>query len=142
MSALSKDDGQMTIGLAIALPVMLAVALVSYNALFFFSECARFDRIARNAVRICAVSPAYGQDMQRRAASVESMIDEALASEELSCFVTVGASAGLECYEATLEYHPTLFGASLRGSVFGVELFTLRHVTSLKVSSYDAGVIA
>lgn len=142
MRAFAKNDGQMSVGLAVALPVMLVVALVSYNALFFFSECARFDRLARNAVRIYAVSPAYGQGVQQRAASVESAVNEALASDNLKCFVTVSSSSGFECYEATLEYRPTLFGMSLRSSVFGVELFALRHDASLKVSSYDAGVIA
>lgn len=136
------DGGQMTVGLAVALPVVLVVALVSYNALAFFSDCARFDRVARNAVRICAVSPAYGQDVQQRAAAIESLVGEGMASAGLACSVVVSASSGAECYEATLEYKPTLFGMVLKGSVFGVDLFTLKHSVRMSVDSYDPGVIA
>lgn len=136
------DAGQMTVGLAVALPVVLVVALVSYNALVFFSDCARFDRVARNAVRICAVSPAYGQDVQQRAAAVESLVSEGMASDGLTCSVAVSASSGAECYEARLEYEPTLFGMALKGSVLGVDLFTLKHVVLMSVDSYDPWVIA
>lgn len=134
------DGGQMTIGLAVALPVALAVTLVAYNALAFFGDCAKFDRIARNAVRICAVSPAYGQGHQECAAAVEAMVTEAMGSAEVACAVTT-AFSGLACYEVTLGYKPTLFGIGMKDAVFGVELFELRHSTSLCVDSYDPGIL-
>ena len=60
----SGENGQMTVELAVALPVLLAVAAIAVNALLFFSECAAFDVASRDAVRIHAASPAYGQDLE------------------------------------------------------------------------------
>lgn len=141
MKRLLGSEGQMTVGLAVALPVVLAVALVSYNALAFFSECARFDRLARNAVRICAVSPAYEQGVSERAAAVETLVADAMSAEGISVSVAVAAAPGGERYDVVLEYEPTLFGLGLRGNLFGVDLFVLRHEASLTVDSYDPGVL-
>ena len=141
MKRLLGSEGQMTVGLAVALPVVLAVALVSYNALAFFSECARFDRLARNAVRICAVSPAYEQGVSERAAAVETLVADAMSAAGVSVSVAVAAAPGGERYDVVLEYEPTLFGLGLRGNLFGVDLFVLRHEASLTVDSYDPGVL-
>lgn len=141
MRRLLGSEGQMTVGLAVALPVVLAVALVSYNALAFFSECARFDRLARNAVRICAVSPACEQGVSERAAAVETLVADAMSAEGVSVSVAIAAAPEGERYDVVLEYEPTLFGLGLRGNLFGVDFFTLRHVACLTVDSYDPGVL-
>ena len=135
------ESGQATVGFAVALPAALAVALISFNASVFLSECARFDRLARNAVRVCAVSPSYGQSAAECAAEIEAMVDGAMDSEGLSCSVFVEESSGLERYEVVLEYEPTLFGMPLNGEVFGLDLFSMRHAVSLSVDSYDPSVL-
>ena len=43
--------------LVAVLPVAIVVAAITVNALVFFGDCAAFDRIARNAVRVYATSP-------------------------------------------------------------------------------------
>ena len=45
-----KTSGQMTIEFVVAFPAMIAVAFVAINAVLFFSDCASFDRVFRNAV--------------------------------------------------------------------------------------------
>ena len=69
----ADDRGQMTVELLVVLPVVLIVAVVAVNALTFFGDCAAFDRVARNAVRLCAASPAYGQDAGRGAEEVRAV---------------------------------------------------------------------
>ena len=50
--------GQMTVQLAVAMPVLIIVAVIAVNALAFFAECAVFDRVAHEAVRVHAAAPA------------------------------------------------------------------------------------
>lgn len=57
------EAGQMTIEFVVAFPVMLIVAAIAVNACSFFGVCAAFDNDFRDAVRTCATSPAYGQDV-------------------------------------------------------------------------------
>ena len=45
------ERGQMTVELAAAFPVLIIVAVIAVNALAFFSECAAFDNVFRDAVR-------------------------------------------------------------------------------------------
>ena len=51
----------MTVEFVVAFPAMLAIALVAMNALLFFSECASFDRLARQSICVHAAAPAYGK---------------------------------------------------------------------------------
>lgn len=44
----ARDErGQMTVELAVMIPVLVAIAVIAMNAMLFFSECAAFDRLAR-----------------------------------------------------------------------------------------------
>ena len=140
---LAKDSaGQMTIELAAVLPVALTVALLAVNALTFFGQCAVFDRVAHEAVRIHAASPAYRQGAAQSCALVEADIMAALGSENVDVSVSYSSAAfDLDCYTATLEYSPTLFGMGLRSQVFGVSMPRLIHSTDYVVDSYRAGVI-
>ena len=52
-----KTSGQMTIEFVVAFPAMIAVAFVAINAVLFFSDCASFDRVFRNAV--CTYAQMY-----------------------------------------------------------------------------------
>lgn len=136
-----KDSGQMSIELMVVLPVALAVSLVAVNALCFFGDCAAFDRVARNAVRVYASSPGYGIQAGQTQAKIALALEEAMGGEfrELSVRYE-GMAAGFVRYTATLEYAPNLFGLGMRESVFGVQLPRLTHSISLVVDTYKPGV--
>lgn len=136
------EGGQMTVEFMVTLPVMLIVAFIAVNALLFFSECAAFDRIAKEAVRIYATSPAYEQTTEQSLAQIETLLNDSFDKEYLSCEVSVsGGFTGYETYTATLRFSPTLFGLGLRNEILGVSLPTLNHATSLTVDPYKPGVI-
>lgn len=136
------ESGQATVELAIAFPVMLVVAVVAVNAVLFFSDCAAFDRIAREAVRVHATSPAYGQGLEQGRAKVEGELASSFSRSNLSSRVAVeGASGGHATFSATLEFAPTLFGLGLRSSVLGVAMPHLEHTTRYTVDCYKPGVL-
>lgn len=133
----------MTVELAVAMPVLIIVAVIAVNALTFFAECAVFDRVAHEAVRVRAAAPAYGQGPDQSCSLVEQDVRAVLDAENLDVSVSYGP-AGFDCeqFTATLEFHPTLFGLGLRSEVFGVALPALSHTTSYIVDVYKPGVVA
>lgn len=138
----AADAGQMTIEFAVALPVLIVCAVIVSNALLFFSECAAFDRVAREAVRVCAASPAYGQGLEQSRAQVQSFIEGSFDKPYLSSKVSVsGGGMGHATFVATLEFSPTLFGLGLKDEVFGVALPRLTHAASMTVDVYKPGVV-
>ena len=132
------EGGQATVELMAALPVMIAIAVIVVNATLFLSDCAAFDRLAHQAVRVHAASPAYGQDIQRSRELVEGELARAFDRDNLAVSVSVESVFGgrLE-FRATLEYFPTL---GLRSEVFGVELPGLSHTVDFTVDQYKPGV--
>ena len=137
-----SQSGQMTIEVAVALPVLIVVAVIAVNAMTFFSECAAFDRLVHEAVRVHATAPAYRQGADQSCALVEQAVRGQLDADNLSISVAHGVTgADFDEYTATLEYYPTLFGLGLRSEVFGVSLPHLSHETRLVVDSYRPGVI-
>ncbi len=136
--------GQMTVELVVALPVLIIVAVIAMNALEFFSLCASFDRAAHNAVRVQAVSPAYGQDASQSCALVEQSLQSRYAQEgHIDIEVRSSQIEGGLCeFMATARFHPTLFGLGLRSEVLGVQLPPLVHETRAVVDCYKPGVIA
>lgn len=136
------EQGQMTVELAVAFPVLIIVALIAVNALLFFSECAQFDRVAQDAVRIHAASPAYGQGPEQSTALIAETIQKTLDRPYLDTRIAVeGAADGCARFTATLEFSPTLFGLGMRSSVLGVALPHLEHAVSLTVRPYKPGVL-
>lgn len=134
--------GQMTVELAVAMPVLIVVAVIAVNALTFFADCAVFDRVAHEAVRVHAASPAYGQDAGQSCALVEQALAEAIDQPNVDFAVTHNATGfDFDEYVATIEFHPSLFGMGLRDSVFGVSLPTLAHSTTYVVDAYKPAVI-
>lgn len=143
MRALWNDErGQMTVELAVAFPVLIAVAAIAMNALQFCALCSTFDRAAHNLVRTVAASPAYGQDAE----SIRALVEEKLFrryEDEPGVEVGVAYQAeapDLDRFTAQLVYHPSLFGMGLRGEVFGVSLPALTHSTQFTVDRYKPGV--
>lgn len=133
----------MTVELAVALPALIIVAVIAVNALLFMSECAAFDRVAHDAVRTYAASPAYGQGPDQVTALVKTRIESTIEGRD---YVKVSVSrehAGfdLERYKMTLEFTPTLFGKGMRSNVFGVSIPPLKHTTEFVIDSYKPGVV-
>lgn len=136
------EAGQATVELAVAFPVLLVVAVIAVNALLFFSDCAAFDRAAREAVRVHAASPAYGQGVEQSRAKVEGAVAAACNRQNLGVRVSVeGAAGGHATFCATLEFRPTLFGLGLRSSVLGVGLPYAQHTVRCTVDAYKPGVL-
>ncbi len=139
---LRSERGQMTVELAVVLPAVIVVAVIAVNALAFFSTCAEFDRVGRNAVRLCATSPAYGQDADQSAALVESMVEEAVNLENVKVSVEVSRDwQGHAAFVLKMRYRPTLFGLGLRDEVLGVALPALEHENRFVVDTYKPGML-
>lgn len=135
-------QGQMTLEFAVAFPVFIIVAAIAVNALLFFSECAAFDRIAKEAVRIHAASPAFGQTTEQSIALIEETIQMSFEKDYLTCSVgCAGNILGQTTYTATLDFKPNLFGMGFKDAIFGVPLPSLTHSTSLTVDRYKPGVV-
>ena len=132
----------MTVEFVVAFPVVVVVAVIAVNAMLFFSECAAFDRVARDAVRVHAASPAYGQGLEQSRASVQAAIEEALDQPYTDVRVAVeGASLGHVTFTATLEFHPTLFGMGMKSQEFGVSLPSLAQSVAFTIDVYKPGVV-
>ena len=141
--AAKRDSGQMTVEMAVVFPVLVIVAAIAVNAILFFSECAEFDRMARQAVRIYATAPAYGQNADACCAAVEQELRMAFNRPYVHVSVTRTATAfDFDEYVAVIEFSPTLFGMGLRDQVFGVDLPHLTHTAIYTVDTYKPGVFA
>lgn len=137
-----SEHGQMTVEFMVALPVLIVVALIAVNALTFFGDCAAFDNAFREAVRVNASSPAYGQDTSQCVALVKANLDRGFERENVHVKVAAeGAAGGTTAFQGTLEYAPTLFGLGLRQEVLGVQLPNLQHSVQLSVDCYKPGVL-
>jgi hypothetical protein len=146
----------MMVEMAVCLPVMLAVLGIVVNMLVFFGDCARFDRIAAEAVRSQAASPGYdAYGSTSRAQAVQSLIQASFAdSDHLSFSVSAsgGSSAGsatdgsgvslsllphLETYTCRMDYRPWGFG----GSFFGISFAGIPHTRVYVIDPYRPGVL-
>jgi len=138
----SDESGQMAVEFAVVLPILLAIAVVAVNAGTLFVQCASFDRVARNAVRVCASAPPYGQGVDAAASQVESMIESALNQPNVRVSVLFEEThGGHVVYTARMEFAPTLFGMGLRMEVLGVSLPVMTHEVSMVVDRYKPGVV-
>ena len=139
--ALRGERGQMTVEIATVLPVAIIVMAVVCNGMAFFSECAAFDRMARNAVRLYATVPAYGEDLAQAQANIEELLEARFAGPGQEVTVASEDAGGYTCYTATLSFAPTLFGMSLRQEFFGVHLPRISQSASLTDDSYKPGML-
>lgn len=128
--------GQMTVEAAVVLPVMVALAFIVANALVFVGDCAAFDIVARDAIRLQADD---GWEGSQGAAEVRVRIEEGLSMEHESVEVACErAGSGHVRYTAKISFSPPF----LRGaSVFGVSVPPLEHEVRFTVSPYRKGVV-
>lgn len=135
MRGVRDERGQMTVELCIVFPVVIIIAVIAVNALLFFSQCASFDRSARNAVRVFAASPSTQDDQATLAARIGDAVSCELGSDEVTCVPCTPAD-GVEGYQLTYSFRPTLFGMGLVDEVGGVPLPKLTHTTQLALDAY------
>ena len=141
MRKLKSCSGQSTVEFAITFPALMIVAVIAINACLFLGDCAAFDRVARQSVRVVATSPAYGQSVGMSISQIQSMLDVSFDRSNLQSSVSAnGTSEGFVTFTATLDFSPTLFGLGLKQEVFGVALPHLSHSVDMTVSTYKPGV--
>lgn len=129
-------SGQATVEFAVVFPVLVAVAFIAANALVFLGDCAAFDSIVRDAVRLQADDGFEGQQgAVEVCARVEGALDMPHERVQVTCS-RVGV--GHVRYTAETAFSPPF----LRGvSVFGVSVPPLKHEVSFVVSPYRKGVV-
>ena len=164
-SRLRSSRGQMTVELAITVPIIMAVVAIIINTMVYLDVCIRFDRLAADAVRIEAASPGYGAyGTGSRVDRVSALLQQQFADEADFVRIDVTAHAGadggagqggqsstgsgskpvfslipvLETYECTLHYSPWGF----KGSFFGVNFMEMTHTRSYTIDPFKPAVIA
>ena len=155
LSALCADGGQMVVELAVLVPVVIVVSLTVFNLMRFMEVCARFDRIALDAVISQGVAPEGEQSELSAVSAIESCIEDALGSHR--CSVRVEAqparslsrpSRGLSfpvsplltSFRCTLTYQPWPGSFIIAGMVYASP-FELTHVRTIVVDRYRPGVV-
>lgn len=151
-----SEVGQAAVELAVCLPVMLALAVISVDLLVYLGDCARFDRVSAQEVAVVATAPAGGSySPEGSAASVKAAIAEGMGQpERLSYQVSVsqGMRTGekdegfslislapqLTTYTCIMESSPW----PLSHGLFGVEVSGLTHRRSYVVDPYRPGIVA
>lgn len=137
-----KTPGQMTIEFVVAFPAMIAVAFVAINAVLFFSDCASFDRVFRNAVCTYAASPAYEQGTGESCELIQSQLEESLSRDNLRFQVSSsGVEGSMVTFSAQMYFEPTLFGKGRLSGVFGFSFPPLSHGEQISVSAYKPGLV-
>ena len=136
-----KERAQGTVELAVVMPVVLIVAVMAVNICTFISECASFDRVSRQIIRVNATSPSYGESKQETQARIKDAITQQFNKENESVDVYVaGQQDSCVTYVAKLNYLATLFGMGMRDEIFGVKMPALSHEVKLAVDPYNPSV--
>lgn len=139
--------------LAALIPVVVVVALSSFNLARYVALCATFDRVALDAIVSQGVSPAGAQTAMAAVGEVRKCIEDALGDVR-SCEVEVSAeplgetdrgrklfvSPLLTSFRCTLVYRPWPSTFVIGGVVYESPV-TLRHERSLVVDRYRPGVV-
>lgn len=129
----------MTVELALAFPLFLALALVVTNVGWFLSDCASFDRVVRQGALSCCASPASGDD---GLASLAAALDREFDRDNLEVGVSLERDVlGMTHCRATLRFVPTLFGGKTVDSAFGLVLPRLEHLQEFSLDAYKPGVL-
>lgn len=145
--------GQMSVELAVVMPVALVVALAVFNLCRFLELCAAFDRSSYDAVVSLGVSPAGESGAASSVEQIQSCIKHEVGDADV-CEVEVsaaseGAGGGeasfslvpqLTRYDCRLVYHPWPSSLVIAGVSIGSPL-ALHHERSLAVDRFRPGVV-
>lgn len=143
--------GQMTVELAVTLPVVVVVALVIYNLGRFVQLCAAFDQVSLDAMVSQGVSPPGEQSELSATGAIRSVVRAALPGNDFDVQVSAaggwdGDGSGLTLaphlvrYRCVLEYRPWPRSLVIAGVRMGTPL-RLRHERTLVVDRFRSGVV-
>lgn len=151
-SASVPNQGQMTVELAVMVPVALVVALIVLNLVGYVEACAAFDQAALEAIVAHGVAPPGEQSEAAAVEEVEAALVDLLGRED-RCEVEVRAEAAsssggsgfvvsplMTRYTCTLRYKPWPRLVRLPGVTYEAPL-ELTHERELVVDRYRPGVV-
>ena len=147
------EEGQMVVEMAVVAPVMIVVAIVAVNLMWFLEASSRFDRLAPDVVAAIAVSPGAGEGGSQEHA-VTQALQEAMSglrgvsvtASARSLWDDLASGAGftmaphLTRYECTLYYEPWPSSLTVAGVQAGVPA-RLAHTKAFTVDRYRSGVV-
>lgn len=150
----SEESGQMVVEFALVVPVMIVMALVTLNIMWFLEAASRFDRVAPDAVLAVAVSPAGDAVGAGREHAVCDAVTRAMSGlrgvevrVESSAAWQGGGAGGtgtfapfLTRYTCTMYYTPWPSGLTIGGIDMGAPL-RLEHSKSVVVDGYRPGIV-
>lgn len=147
-----ESSGQMAVELAVLIPVIVACALVVVNVMRYAELCARFDRVAPDAVLAHGVSPSGTTSSLAGVDEVRSAIERGMSPMVCEVEVSVedlmeGASgalldlsAGTTRFTCTLVFRPWPSSVSIAGVGYQVPA-SIRHERKIVVDRYRAAII-
>ena len=146
-----ETRAQAMVEMVVVVPVLLALALITYNIMLFLSAVARFDRIAPDIVLAHAAAP-MGASEAFAADKAASELERAMGSYDVDVSVIcvedgqTGAEAlfvlvgGQRTYRCTLAFTPWPSGFTIAGVSLGAPL-KLEHVREVVVDPWRPGVV-
>lgn len=157
--AVCEEGAQATVELAVVAPVLVVLALISYNMMVFVSATARFDRVAPDIVLAHGSSPPAsesdaGAGTWGVADAVAGELERAMEGYEVEIEVEVseGGRGGLDGsgvlglvgplrdVTCVMRYRPWPQGWSIAGVELGAPLF-MEHERCVTIDPWRSGVI-
>ncbi len=134
------EDGQMTIELAVCLPVILVVFVIVFDCLLFVSECAKFDHMAAQGILTYGTSSsADSLGTQAACSQVQEHLGDEFSKHGSSVEVSVSSEGWFDTYTCVFAFSPWPFSAaSVAGVSSGIPV-RLTHEYALAVDTYAPG---
>ena len=149
-----ERSAQATVEMAVIAPVLIVLALISYNLMLFLSAAARFDRVAPDIVIAQGVSPAVDDDgnvVSDASSAIEEALEEAMAGYDVDIEVTLEEGdlddgtafeliGALKTYTCTMSYTPWPSSLTIAGIDMGSPL-ALSHERDVTIDPWRSGVV-
>lgn len=149
-----SERAQATVEAAVVLPVLIVLALISFNLMRFAVAVSRFDRMVPNVVVALGVAPSGDGTGAQEAPAAQAVADEVervMEGYDVSVAVETRQSSGaspeglslvgeLRTYTCRMEYAPWPSGLSIAGVSLGAPL-KLVHEKSVTVDPWRPGVV-
>lgn len=156
---LCEEGAQATVELAVVAPVLVALALITYNMMVFVSATARFDRVAPDIVLAHGSSPsvpepdavagtrgvadAVAGELERAMGDYGVEIEVEVSEEGqggLDGATSLGLTGSLRDVTCVMRYRPWPQGWSIAGVDLGSPLF-MEHRRCVTIDPWRSGVI-
>lgn len=148
------EQAQATVEMAVVAPVLLVLALITYNLMVFLAASARFDRVAPDVVIAHAVSPSgeTGDFEGGTVDVVQSKLEAAMEGYDLEVEVSreggdEGASTAVlslvgstVTYRCSFRMKPWPQGLSIAGVSMGAPV-ELTHARLVTIDPWRPGVV-